>query len=48
VVVDGASRLTDGAKVTVAQTASTGKAPASDQTAAPGTRSVRSGGPGGS
>jgi len=48
VVVDGASRLTDGAKVAVAQPAASVAAPASDQTSAPGTRRLRGGGGGAS
>jgi multidrug efflux system membrane fusion protein len=43
VVVDGASRLSDGTKVTIAQPPAAGQTPASDQPAAPGTRRQRAG-----
>jgi membrane fusion protein, multidrug efflux system len=46
VVVDGASRLNENTKVTIAQPAATGSSPAADQPAAPGTRRRRAGTPG--
>jgi multidrug efflux system membrane fusion protein len=44
VVIDGASRLNDGSKVTVVQPAAAGGAPAADRPAAPGTRRRQGGG----
>jgi multidrug efflux system membrane fusion protein len=46
VVVDGASRLSDGSKVAVVQPAASGASPAADQPAAPGTRRRQAGAPG--
>jgi multidrug efflux system membrane fusion protein len=46
VVTDGASRLSDGTRVTVAQPAAQGQSPAADQPAAPGTRRRRASGAG--
>ncbi len=46
VVIDGASRLNDGTKVTIAQAAAPGSSPAADQPAAPGTRRRQTGAPG--
>ena len=46
VVVDGASRLNDGSKVTIAQPAAAGNAPAADRPAAPGTRRRQGAAPG--
>jgi multidrug efflux system membrane fusion protein len=46
VVVDGASRLNDKSKVTIAQPAAAGGTPAPDQPVAPGTRRRRAGGAG--
>jgi multidrug efflux system membrane fusion protein len=43
VVVDGASRLNENTKVTIAQPAAAGSSPAADQPAAPGTRRRRAG-----
>jgi membrane fusion protein, multidrug efflux system len=43
VVIDGASRLNDGSKVTIVQPAAAGSAPAAEQPAAPGTRRRRAG-----
>jgi multidrug efflux system membrane fusion protein len=45
VVIDGASRLNEGSKVTIAQPAAAGSSPAAEQPAAPGTRRRRAGGP---
>ncbi len=41
VVIDGASRLSDGSKITVASSATEGQTAPSDQPAAPGTRRTR-------
>jgi multidrug efflux system membrane fusion protein len=46
VVIDGASRLNNGTKVTIAQPAAPGSSPVVDQPAAPGTRRRRAGAPG--
>ncbi len=46
VVVDGASRLNETSKVTIAQPAAAGSSSAADQPAAPGTRRRRAGTPG--
>jgi multidrug efflux system membrane fusion protein len=46
VVIDGASRLNDGSKVTIAQPAAAGNAPAVDRPAAPGTRRRQGAAPG--
>ena len=46
VVVDGASRLNDGSKVTIVQPAATGSSPAVDRPTAPGTRRRQGGAPG--
>jgi multidrug efflux system membrane fusion protein len=46
VVIDGASRLSDGTKVTIVQPAAAGQSPAADQPSAPGTRRRRAGGAG--
>jgi multidrug efflux system membrane fusion protein len=46
VVIDGASRLNDGSKVTVVQPTAAGSTPAAEQPAAPGTRRRRAGAPG--
>jgi multidrug efflux system membrane fusion protein len=46
VVVDGASRLNDGSKVTIAQPAAAGNAPAANRPAAPGTRRRQGAAPG--
>jgi multidrug efflux system membrane fusion protein len=46
VVVDGASRLSEGSKVTIVQPAAAGSSPAADQPAAPGTRRRQAGAPG--
>ncbi|HEX4172169.1 MAG TPA: hypothetical protein VHY82_06780 [Acetobacteraceae bacterium] len=46
VVVDGASRLNEASKVTIAQPAAAGSSSAADQPAAPGTRRRRAGTPG--
>jgi multidrug efflux system membrane fusion protein len=43
VVVDGASRLSDGTKVTIAQPPAAGQTPGANQPAAPGTRRQRAG-----
>ena len=43
VVIDGASRLNDGSKVTVVQPGATESSPSADQPAAPGTRRRRAG-----
>lgn len=43
VVTDGASRLSDGTKVAIAQPAAQGQSPAADQSTAPGTRRRRAG-----
>ena len=45
VVVDGGSRLAEGSKVTIAQPAVPGSAPAEEQPAAPGTRRRQAGAP---
>jgi multidrug efflux system membrane fusion protein len=45
VVVDGASRLAEGSKVTITQPAAPGSSPAADQPAAPGTRRRQAGAP---
>jgi membrane fusion protein, multidrug efflux system len=45
VVIDGASRLNDGSKVTIVQPAAAGNAPAADRPAAPGTRRRQAGAP---
>jgi len=46
VVIDGASRLNDGSKVTIVQPAAAGGSPAVDRPAAPGTRRRQGGAPG--
>ena len=46
VVIDGASRLNDGSKVTIVQPAAAGASPAVDRPAAPGTRRRQGGAPG--
>jgi multidrug efflux system membrane fusion protein len=46
VVVDGASRLNETSKVTIAQPAAVGSPPTTDQPTAPGTRRRRAGAPG--
>jgi multidrug efflux system membrane fusion protein len=46
VVIDGASRLSDGSKVTIVQPAAPGSSPAADQPAAPGARRRQAGAPG--
>ena len=46
VVIDGASRLNDGSKVTIVQPAAAGASPAADRPAAPGTRRRQGGAPG--
>lgn len=46
VVIDGASRLNEGSKVTIVQPAAAGSSPAVDRPAAPGTRRRQGGAPG--
>jgi multidrug efflux system membrane fusion protein len=46
IVVDGASRLSDGSKVVVTQPAAANETPATDQPSAPGARRRRAGGAG--
>ncbi len=46
VVVDGASRLNDGSKVSIVQPAAAGSSPGADRPSAPGTRRRQSGAPG--
>jgi membrane fusion protein, multidrug efflux system len=45
-VIDGASRLNEGSKVTIVQPTAAGSAPAAERPAAPGTRQRRAGAPG--